>query len=243
MRPMFLAACVGAVLPVPAQAAGSFTRTVEASVDSAYLFRGTQRGEGMVFVDGEIVLNGVYLAALAAAPFGEGAETLPTELRGYVGYSPHLEDRGSPFDLDAGVAVYAFPEDSDVLGDDTRVEVFGGVVGLVPLNPALYGYYDFELETFTVEGGVTQYLPLGGLRGVELALDAGYVEPDAGDGYSYAEAGADLVQGFGAGLEGYVGARAAVTSEELLFDDLDEQGPELGEDFKAWVTGGVRLTF
>lgn len=238
----FAAATALTALAAAPAYAGGFERNVEAGVESAYVFRGLQLAEETAVAKGYVELGPLYGGAQIRQPFGDESDALPTETRLSAGLA---RDRLLGLaGIDVGVTQYIFSGGEDGVEPDDRLEIQAGVYFNVLLNPDAYVYYDTDEQTLTVQASVGQYVPLGGLRGLEFSAAGGSASGDDIEDYVYLEAEADFIQGFGNGIEGFVGARAAVASEENFFDDLDEDlGPTFGEDGVVWAGGGVRAKF
>ncbi|MGD2134013.1 MAG: hypothetical protein PVI23_14560 [Maricaulaceae bacterium] len=233
------AAVLGAAAPAAAQGL-TYTRDTYTTVKSAYVFRGLQRAEEIVQLGGEVRLNGVHLGGAWLQPF-DGAEA-PSEARLYGGWSPHIEDHGSPIDVELGFTWYATPDSAPGFAEDSRFEPYAKLYLDTPLAPSLAGFYDTELETYTVEGRLTHYVPFG-LNGIQFGFDGGLVSPENGQEHTYAQGSIDYVRNFLSGLEGFVGVRTAVSSEDRYFDTVTPAGPIYDQDNKTWIAFGLAATF
>lgn len=217
-----------------------YTRTVGATVQSSYIFRGVQRAEESIVLDAELQLNGYYLGAKGVLPFGDRTEEIPSEGRFYLGWTPHVP---GPAELDFGASLYTYPEGSAVLADEDRVELYGGLFADLPLHPAIYARYDFEFETTSIEGGFRKFVGLPDLYGVEFGFDAGWVGRNGFDEYRYLTGSIDLVRNFSYGVEAFIGLRASAANEDVIFSDVEQSGPVYGDKARGWVAAGVSATF
>jgi hypothetical protein len=218
-----------------------FEREVRAAVMSDYVFRGVQLGEESFKLAGQLRFNGLHGGAILIQPLD--GDAFSNEARIYGGWSPHLEDHGSPLDIELGFTWYAHPDSAPGFGDDSRFEPYAKLFIDAPLMPSIAGFYDAELETYTVEGRLTQWVELGGLNGLELGFDGGLVSPDAADDHAYAQGSIDFVRNFLNGMEGYVGLRGSVSSEDRYFDSVTPVGPLYDQRAKAWVAAGFTASF
>lgn len=237
-----MATAGGAVFAAPAAAQGiMFERTVRAAVNTGYVFRGVQLGEETFKLAGELRFNGLHGGVLLLQPFE--TDDFSNETRLYGGWSPHLEDMGSKLDLEFGFTWYATPDAAPGFSDESRFEPYAKLFIDAPLMPSIAGFYDIEREAYTVEGRLTQWVELGGLNGLELALDGGLVSPDEADEHAYALGSVEFVRNFLNGVEGYVGLKGSVSSEDLYFDSLAPTGPIYDRRAKAWLGAGFSASF
>jgi uncharacterized protein (TIGR02001 family) len=109
----------------------------------------------------------------------------------YIGYTKELSDSAS-FDL--GVTYYYYPSiprDSDgVEMYESTVEAYSGLTfDVAGFTPAVYAYYDFDLEVLTLQGSIGYSIPMAG-AGTSLDLTATYGHVDPKDQGSYVYYGA-----------------------------------------------------
>jgi hypothetical protein len=231
-----------AAVASPAEAQGiMYTREIRSSLNSAYVFRGVQRSDETFKLVGELRLNGLHAGAALIQPFDTG--DFGNETRVFGGWSPHLEDHGSRLDFELGFTWYATPDSAPGFPDDSRFEPYAKLFFDAPLMPSLAGFYDAELETTTIEGRLTHFVEFGGLSGLELGFDGGLVSPDRAEDHTYAQGSIDLVRSFLNGVEGYVGVRGAVSSEDRYFDSVTPVGPLYDQRGRVWATAGFSASF
>jgi hypothetical protein len=231
-----------AAFGAPARAQGfMYEREIRAAVGSAYVFRGAQLSDETIKVVGELRLNGLHAGATLIQPLDAG--DFANQARLFGGWSPHLEDHGSLLDFELGFTWYATPDSAPGFGDESRLEPYAKLFLDAPLMPSLASYYDTELETYTLEGRLTHFVELGGLNGLELGFDGGLVSPDSADDHTYAQGSIDFVRNFLGGVEGYVGVRGAVSSEDRYFDTVTPAGPIFDLRGKIWATAGFSASF
>jgi len=155
---------------------------------SEYIFRGVQLGDTTLHPSIEFTQNDFYLGMWAALPIDQvESKGWTNEFDFYAGYSKELSDKAS---LDLGVTYYYYP-DGNV--DESTEAYLGLTFDVGGFTPAFYGYYDFDLEVYTLQGSVGYSIPMAG-AGTSLDLSAtyGYVEPDQADSYSYYGASAQI---------------------------------------------------
>lgn len=233
--------CVATAVQAPAHAQGiMYEREVRAAVMTDYVFRGVHMAEESFKIVGQLRFNGLHGGVALIQPFE--SNDFSNETRVFAGWSPHLEDHG-PLDLEFGFNWYAHPSAAPGFPDDSRFEPYAKLFIDAPLMPSIAGFYDTELETYTLEGRLTQWIELGGLNGLELGFDGGLVSPEEADEHAYAQGSIDFVRNFLNGMEGYVGLRGSVSSEDRYFDSLTPVGLLYDQRAKAWVAAGFTASF
>jgi hypothetical protein len=237
-----------AALGTAAQAQGiTFTREVHGVLLSDYVFRGVQRSEETVKLGGDVRFDGFHAGALLIQPFN--TDDFADEARLFASWSPHVEDKGSPIDYELGFTYYLTPDGAPGFPSQGRIEPYAKLFFKAPLMPSLAGYYDVQLQTYTVEGKLSQMVPLGAMNTLELGVDGGYVSPDGSQTrastieHAYAQGSVDFVHNFLDGLEGYVGVRGAVSSEDTFLGTTTPAGPLYDKRGKAWVAAGFTKSF
>ncbi|WP_309397880.1 hypothetical protein [Cerasicoccus maritimus] len=170
------------------------------------------------------------------------------EIDFYLGYAYPVTDI---FTVDAGFTYYWYPETiaGSGLPGQTR-EIFLGGSADVLLSPALYVYYDFDLEQVVVELSIGYSLDLGEYVGAEgLSFDtgaylgfvdtedgsAGLTTPKVKNGYTYGGITADLVYALNENVSSSIGVRWSVNN------DGDSAGVNIGSESQVWF--GATLGF
>ncbi len=218
-----------------------YEREIRAAVMTDYVFRGVQLGEESFKLVGQLRFNGLHGGVALIQPFE--SDDFSNETRVFGGWSPHLEDHGSILDFELGFTWYATPNAAPGFSDDSRFEPYAKVFIDAPLMPSVAGFYDAELETYTLEGRLTQWIELGGLNGLEFGFDGGLVSPDTAEDHAYAQGSVEFVRNFLNGVEGYVGLKGSVSSEDRYFDSVTPAGPVYDQRSKAWVGAGFTASF
>ena len=155
------------------------------------------------------------------------SRTASNEIDFYLGYALTLEDYYPelPLIADFGFTYYYYPDGSNV--DRSREIYLGLAAAGVLFEPALYYYYDFDLEQSLVELSIGHSVPLVDYIDVNASLElgayAGFVTADdinAGqgandqeNGYTYAGITADVVYVLSDTASASVGARWAVNND------------------------------
>ncbi len=220
------------------------TATIDYTTD--YVFRGVSLAESAIQPGVEVAFGDAYVGAWVSTAIGDTSFFAGDELDLYAGYGLSLSDDLS---ADVGITYYHYPQGGGLFETDDGAagtyEVFAGLSYDTVLSPSLYGYYDFTLEAFTVEGGLGHSLELGGKSSLDLGLTAGLVDGD-GFSYEYGLLSAALGYAFTEDVSAYVGANYALSSEDTLigsptieFDDIDL---DLGDN-KLFFGAGVSAGF
>ena len=91
---------------------------------------------------------------------------------------------------DFGFTYYTYPEmEDDFFGDPNTFEIYGGLSFDIPFSPAVYAFYDFDLEALTLEVSGGHTVELSEMSGVDFSVYLGNVNPDEGGDYFYYGAG------------------------------------------------------
>jgi uncharacterized protein (TIGR02001 family) len=153
--------------------------TVDATYASKYIFRGVVLGEHALHPSFELSYSDFYAGIWGNVALAKKDDYPDNEEWDfYFGKSFALTDIAS---LDVGYTYYYYPEFSSNNGTQ---EVYLGMNWDVSgFSPAIYAYYDFDLEAFTVQGSVGTSIPLESM-GTSLDLSASVGHVDA-DGFSY----------------------------------------------------------
>lgn len=220
---------------------------------SEYVFRGVSLGGSSIQPSTEISMDfGLTVGAWYSAGLGSDSSVQADEIDFYANYSLPLE--GS-FSLDVGGTYYHYPQFGSFLetdgGSAGSYEVYGSA-GLsdAPLSPAATVYYDFTLETFTLEGSIghSLALPREGWT-ADLGLTAGLVEPDAGSGYEWATATVSANKAVTDTISFFVAGNFTVNSEDntLGFDrEVLANGAEFAtrdSDTLFWFGTGLSVSY
>jgi uncharacterized protein (TIGR02001 family) len=182
-------AILGGILGVASLASGeelSISSTL--AWESDYIFRGVRLADEYAAPSVDVSYGGFYAGVWAALPF-EDDEELESEVDLYGGYSFGINETLS---ADVGLTYYTYTN-----GDwEDTIEIYGGLSFEVPLSPAVYVFYDDDLETFTIEASGGYTIEVDETSSIDLSAYVGYVDPDEGDDYLYYGAGAAYVYTF-----------------------------------------------
>jgi len=214
------AALLGAIALAPSAHAQDFGQLLEdievnSTLDtvSEYVFRGVSLGSGSVQPGTSLSLGGLTVGSWYSAGFGEDSAVQSDELDLYASYSLPLE---GPISVSGGITYYFFPQAGDFLetdGGSTGSFEVNGNIGLndVPLSPNVTAYYDFNLESLTLEGNVSHSfdLPRDGWS-ANLGLTVGHVDLDGETFFS------DATKPF----DNYQWGTATVSANKAITDDI-----------------------
>ncbi len=163
--------------------------------ESEYVFRGVQFADSSFQPSVEISYNSFNIGTWLNTPIVDpGAQFLnEVDFHGGFGF-----DLGEQLSLDIGLTYYWFPEEPSA---DLRThEVFFGLGFDLAANPEIYFYYDFDLDTFTIEGALGHSIALGqspdSPASVDFGAYLGYVSPRSEDSGFYYGGTADLTYAF-----------------------------------------------
>lgn len=204
--------------------------SVSTSIDyvTEYVFRGVSLEDSAIQPGVEVSIGDFSVGAWASAGFGEDSLQDTDELDLYVGYGFSLSDAIS---ASIGATYYTYPDASDTL------EVYFGLGFDTALAPSVTAYYDFDLEAFTLEGGLGHSIATGEKTALDLGLTAGLVDGD-GFSYEYGQLSASLGYSFTDDVSTYVGANYVLSSEDTL--GFTKATPK---DNLLWLGVGVAAGF
>ncbi len=217
--------------------------SVSTSVDlvSDYVFRGVSLADTAIQPGVEVSKGDFTVGAWFSTGFGNTSIVAGDELDLYASYSVPLSDR---FSTDVGVTYYHYPQGGSLFetegGGAGSYEVFASLGFDTVLAPSVSAYYDFTLEAFTLEGGISHSLPVADKTSLDLSGSAGLVDGD-GFSYEYGLASASLGYGFTDNVSAYVGGNFSINSEDALnFRDILEGE---GDDTLLWFGAGIAAGF
>ena len=159
----------------------AFSISGDMTVGSEYVFRGIKLADNTFHPSVELGFDDLYVGIWGALPMeNRSSEGYIDEWDVYAGYNFTISDN---LGLDVGATYYYYPIDE---ADDTLEAYVGLNWDLEGWTPGIYGYYDFDLETWTLQASIGYSIPFED-AGTSLDLTAtyGYVSPNEGDSYSY----------------------------------------------------------
>ncbi len=167
--------------------------------ESKYVFRGTQLGDETLFGSVDITYGDFYAGVWAANPITDDV-AWDNEIDFYAGYGFGISEKWA---LDVGVTHYYYPTTTDA----STTEVFVGIAGDYAFSPAVYIYYDFDLEAWTYEGSFGYGWEIATDTTFDIGAGLGYIDPDGGDSAYYIMTTADINYSFNEYASGGIGVR------------------------------------
>lgn len=224
--------------------------------ESEYIFRGADLSDhsfqpGVEFGYG--ALGGDVYFGIWSSHEISNTDDVNTEVDFYAGYAVGLDEfiEDVPLTLDVGFTYYFYPDAGAVapplfpttqVGIDRTREVYIGISADTLLSPALYYYYDFDLEQSVLELSIGHSIDLAEVADVNASLDLGayWGFVDTGDvtggqndfitalfpatptenGYSYGGISADLVYSLSENASASLGGRWAANNDGGKEDHL-----------------------
>ena len=233
-----------AILSPATAMAGEVGVSVSVDYVSEYVFRGVSFARGSVQPGIELSSGGAYAGVWSSVAMGEVSSAAGDEIDVYAGYGWDLSDGIS---ADFGATIYHFPDVDGGLfdfGGASTFEVFGGLSFDTVFAPSVYAYYDFDLEAFTLEGGVTHSIPVAEKTSLDLGLTAGLVSADGPGDYEYGLGSAAISYALNDNASAYIGANYSLSSEDTLRFKVDGLGNGFtNTDNLLWLGVGVGTQF
>ena len=217
--------------------------SVSTSIDlvSEYVFRGISFAETAIQPGVEVSVNDFTVGAWYSAAIGESSAAAGDEIDLYASYSVPLFDNIS---TDIGITYYHFPQGGSLFETDGggagTYEVFGSLGFDTLLSPSVAAYYDFTLEAFTLEGGVSHSFDIAEKATLDFGITGGLVDGD-GFSYEYGLGSASIGYSFTDDASAYVGVNYSVNSEDFL--KFRQVLTEVGENNLVWAGIGIATGF
>lgn len=137
--------------------------------ESEYVFRGVQLATESFQPSIDLGYDAFYLGLWTNQPTEDGSAN---EIDYYAGYKFKSNDL---LTIDFGATVYHYPE---TLGDNDTLESYIGLEFDTFVSPAVYVYYNYDLEAFTYEASARRSFSVDEKNSIEVGLSAGYVSLD-----------------------------------------------------------------
>lgn len=201
------------------------------SFNSEYVFRGEQFAKHNVQGGVEVSTNGFYAGAWAILPTEDDFNAYQTEIDVYGGFGFDLAENVY---ADVGVTGYIFNAPQLLFANHDSVEAYAGLSLNMPLKPSLYGFYDFDEKTATVEGSLEYSIPFG-RTDFNLGATGGYTDgKGSAQDYAYFQADAELVYNLNRQASVGVGGHWAISEDRRFLDALT-----VSDDNTTWY--GITL--
>ena len=215
---------------------------------SKYVFRGTALA-GEAIQPGMEVSSGNFTAGVwSSVAVGEESNSFGDEIDVYASYSDSISEK---VDYEVGATLYHYPQFGGLLdigaNEAGTVEVYGGLSFDTPLAPSVTAYYDANLNTTTLEGGLSHALPLSQKTSLELSAQAGMVESESSTDYQYGALRGSFNYAVSENATLFTSANYGLSSENTFADtSFDPANPATLSAPKksgAWFTLGVSSSF
>jgi len=187
--------------------------------ESEYIFRGVQLADEYFSPAIDLSYGDFYAGLWAALPVDS---EYGNEVDFYAGYGFGLSETIS---ADVGFTYYTYPDaGSDFFDSDVNTfEIYGGLSFEAAFSPAIYVFYDLDLEVFTIEASGGHSVEVGEQGSVDLSLFLGYVAPNEGSDYAYYGAGAAYSYAFTDSASFSIGVNWQGADETYMFSDKDNK--------------------
>ena len=215
----------------------AYTVTTDVTYASEYVFRGQKNSNAAFQASAEVGYQNFYGGVWTNQPI-RSSETDEVDL--YLGYGFPLQN---DWKIDAGITSYNYPE--TVVNTKTGFSTYETYLGLTGGNfsgftPSVYAYYDWKLDTYTLQGSVGYSLPI---KQIGTSLDFSVTYGYAANTGSYASNKAPGTY-WGAGVTvPYKLAPNATLTGGLQYAGNDEDLTGYGEHYKLYYTVGLTLGF
>lgn len=181
--------------------------------ETDYIFRGVQLAEEYFAPSVDVSYGDFYAGMWAALPVDA---MYANEIDFYAGYGFGISETVSG---DFGVTYYTYPEAGS--GEDT-IEAYAGLSFEAVLSPAVYVFYDFDLEALTLEGSIGHSVELSEEGSVDMSAYLGWVDPDMGDSWEYYGAGVAYNYAFTENAAFSIGLNWYASSEDTIGENFDD---------------------
>jgi uncharacterized protein (TIGR02001 family) len=217
------------VLLAAAVAGASISGAEELSISSTfawesdYIFRGVQLAEEYFAPSVDLSYGNFYAGIWAALPFDDDSYNYGSEVDYYVGYGFGVSETVSG---DVGFTYYTYDGQDDFFDSDVNTfEIYGGLSFEAPFSPAVYAFYDFDLEAFTLELSGGHSVEIDETSSMDFGLYLGFVDADGAE-WTYYGASAAYVYAF---------TDSASASVGLNYYGADEDAIDMGTDDNAFT--------
>lgn len=213
MKKTFLSLIVTSLLAIGgANTYANLTFSTTMAFESEYVFRSVQYADASFQPSVELAYGDFYIGTWVNQPIVDPGAMFLNEVDFYGGYGFAL---GDTFSADVGLTYYWFPEEPAT--DGYSREVYFGLSADVALAPSVYFYYDFDLDTFTIEGSFGHSFALGEGSPASFDLGAyfGYVAPKGAPNDVYYGGSADISYAFTDNASFSFGVRASGLGDDL----------------------------
>ena len=213
----------------------SYNVTTNFSYASEYVFHGQKNSNAAFQASAEVAYTNFYGGVWTNQPL----RNEQNEVDLYIGYAFPLKN---DWKIDTGVASYNYPESTLTNGNFSTYETYVGLTGgsIAGLTPSVYGYYDWKLDNYTVQGSVGYSIPV---KQIGTSLDFSVTYGFTANTGRFATGVANGTY-WGAGVAvPYKLAPNATLTGGLQYAGNDEDVTGFGESFNLYYTVGLSLCF
>jgi len=218
----------------------SYTLTTDFTYASEYVFRGQKNSNSAFQASAEVGYDEIYGGVWTNQPI-TNSENNEVDL--YLGYGFPLKN---DWKIDTGLTSYIYPETQiSGPGGNKGFSSFESYVGLTGgnfrgLTPSLYAYYDWKLDTYTLQGSVGYSVPIKRIgTSIDFALTYGYA---ANTGRFNTGTAPGAYWGAGVTVPYKLASNATLTGG-LQYAGNDEDTTGFGESYKLYYTIGLTFGF
>jgi len=231
---------IAAAAPMTAQA-GDISVSTSIDLVSDYVFRGVSLADTAIQPGVSVTVGNFTAGAWYSTGAGNTSIAAADELDLYASYGFNLSNKVS---ASIGGTYYHYPQSGGLFetngGNAGTYEVSAGVV----LSPSATAYYDFTLEAFTLEGGVSHSVTVSDKTNLNLGLTAGLVDGQ-NISWEYGTLSAAYNYGFTDNVSTYIGANYTLTTSDDVGLGLDFEDALFGngQSDLLWVGAGISAGF
>jgi len=213
---LIIAATLAAFSSIKAQ--DDMDISMEVGYQSKYVFRGIGLADESMTVSIDAAFEDAYLGMWTNQPITGNIDN-EFDFYGGMGF-----DVAEGISMDVGGTLYYYPESGP--GTST-FELYAGFAFDSELNPAIYVFYDLDLEAFTFEGSVGHSFEIDEKSTIDIAAFLGFVDGDESD-YTYHGASADVNYSLGDSSNASIGVRITDASYDFYTEDGPTQEAYVG---------------
>lgn len=245
----FLLGLTACVSPIYSQADdNNLSMSATSDYVSEYVFRGVTLAGDAIQPGISVTYDDFTIGVWGSVPTGNEAEAFPDEINIYAFKE---WDFGESIDLRLGGTIFHYPESGDLFEFDNdlanTIEGFIGIDFDLPLNPGATGYYDVDLERFTLELDFGHVITVADLFYIEPGLTLGISDATDNLDYHWAtpflEVGIDVSESASLYVRASHSSSSADTFADTSFDLSDPDTIDLPDANTSWFGVGLAANF
>jgi len=178
--------------------------------ESRYIFRGVKLADESMVVSIDAAFEDAYLGMWTNQPITGNFDN-EFDFYGGVGF-----EVAEGISMDVGGTLYFYPESG--VGSET-FELYAGFAFETELSPAIYLFYDLDLEAFTFEASVGHSFEMDEKSSLDVAAFLAHVDGD-GFNYHYYGVSGDVVYSLGDSSTASIGVRVSDGSDGSTTDEV-----------------------